>query len=62
VDPCRVVYADIDPVVVGHAMALLSGTGMAVIEANLADPAALPAVAGVARLIAPGESDQIFDA
>jgi hypothetical protein len=62
VDSCRVVYPDIDPVVVSHATALLCGTGMAVIEADLADPAALPAYAGVARLIAPGESDQIFDA
>jgi hypothetical protein len=34
---CRVVYADIDRVVVRHAQALLAGTGVAAIEADLAD-------------------------
>lgn len=39
VDPsCRVVYADADPVVVGHANALLGGGTVAAIEADLAQP------------------------
>ena len=56
VDPsCRVVYADNDPVVVGHATALLTGEAVAAVEADLASPAALPGHPAVARLILPGE-------
>jgi SAM-dependent methyltransferase len=52
---CRVVYADNDRVVVRHAQALLAGTGVAAIEADLADPAAVIADPQVRELIDPGE-------
>lgn len=56
VDPsCRVVYADIDPVVVGHTTALLAGDGVAAIEGDLARPSDLLLHPEVARLINPGE-------
>lgn len=56
VDPsCRVVYVDSDPVVVMHASALLAGTGVEAVEADLADPADLLARPAVRRLIRPDE-------
>jgi S-adenosyl methyltransferase len=56
VDPsCRVVYADHDPVVVGHATAILAGDEVAAIQADLADPTALLADPAVTRLIRPDE-------
>ena len=51
---CRVVYADIDPVVVGHATAILVGGGVAAFEADLASPQDLTGHLD-ARLIRPGE-------
>jgi SAM-dependent methyltransferase len=38
---CRVVYVDSDPVVVAHARALLSGTGVTAVGGDLADPDAI---------------------
>jgi SAM-dependent methyltransferase len=56
VDPsCRVIYADNDPVVVTHATALLSGDGVATIQADLADPAGLTTHPAVADLIKPDQ-------
>ena len=52
---CRVVYADNDPVVVAHARALLSGSRVAAISADLADPAGIIADPVTGRLIRPGE-------
>jgi hypothetical protein len=55
-DPaCRVVYADNDPVVLRHAIALLSGPRVAAVEGDLASPAAIMADPAVRRLIRPGE-------
>jgi S-adenosyl methyltransferase len=57
-DPaCRVVYADNDPAVVARAQALLagSGTGVAALEADLCDPAAVLAAATGTGLFRPGE-------
>lgn len=52
---CRVVYADIDPVVVGHATAVLAGDGVAAIEADLASPQDLLSRLEAGRLIRPSE-------
>ena len=52
---CRVVYADNDPTVVVHARALLSGSGVGAINADLADPAGIVTDPIVGRLIRPGE-------
>jgi hypothetical protein len=52
---CRVVYADNDPMVVAHARALLSGSGVDAINADLADPAGIIADPVAGRLIRPGE-------
>jgi len=55
-DPdCRVVYADNDPAVVARAQALLAGTGVAALEADLRDPAAALAAAARTGLFRPGE-------
>jgi SAM-dependent methyltransferase len=51
----RVVYADIDPVVVVHAQALLSGAGVEAIKADLADPAAIISHPVVRRQIRPDQ-------
>jgi S-adenosyl methyltransferase len=56
VDPsCRIVYADNDRVVVTHARALLAGTGVAAIEADLAQPTRLLADPAVDELVRPTE-------
>lgn len=56
VDPaCRVAYVDNDPVVVSHARARMSGSGVAAIESDLRDPAAVISHPGAARVIRPGE-------
>lgn len=56
IDPsCRVVYVDSDPVVVTHASALLAGTGVESVEADIADPADLLGRPAVRRLIRPEE-------
>ena len=56
VDPaCRVVYTDSDPVVMTHARALLAGSGVEAIEADLADPAGITADPVVGQLVRPGE-------
>jgi SAM-dependent methyltransferase len=56
VDPsCRVAYADNDPVVVRHAIALLSGDRVSAFQADLADPAALTAHPALAGLIEPDQ-------
>lgn len=55
-DPaCRVVYADNDPAVVARAQALLAGTGVAAVEADLRDPAAVLAAAARTGLFLAGE-------
>jgi hypothetical protein len=55
-DPaCRVVYADNDPAVVARAQALLAGTGVAALEADLRDPAAVLAAAARTGLFRAGE-------
>ncbi len=55
-DPaCRVVYADNDPAVVARAHALLAGTGVAALEADLRDPAAVLAAAARTGLFRAGE-------
>ncbi len=55
-DPaCRVVYADNDPAVVARAQALLVGTGVAAVEADLRDPAAVLAAAARTGLFRAGE-------
>jgi hypothetical protein len=55
-DPaCRVVYADNDPAVVASAQALLTGTGVAAVEADLRDPAAVLAAAARTGLFRAGE-------
>lgn len=52
VDPaCRVVYVDCDPVVVNHAVALLSGPNVAAIEGDLRDAGTILADPEVVRLI-----------
>jgi SAM-dependent methyltransferase len=52
---CRVVYADNDPMVVAHARALLSGSGVEAVNADLADPAGIIADPVAGTLIRPGE-------
>ena len=55
-DPaCRVVYADNDQAVVARAQALLVGTGVAAVEADLRDPAAVLAAAERTGLFRAGE-------
>lgn len=55
-DPaCRVVYADNDPAVVARAQALLAGTGVVALEADLRDPAAVLAAAARTGLFRAGE-------
>lgn len=55
-DPaCRVVYADNDPAVVARAQALLAGTGVAAVEADLRDPAAVLAAAARTGLLRASE-------
>ncbi|HZR51954.1 MAG TPA: SAM-dependent methyltransferase [Streptosporangiaceae bacterium] len=55
-DPaCRVVYADNDQAVVARAQALLAGTGVAALEADLRDPAAVLAAAARTGLFRAGE-------
>jgi hypothetical protein len=55
-DPaCRVVYADNDPAVVARAQTLLAGTGVAALEADLRDPAAVLAAATRTGLFRAGE-------
>jgi hypothetical protein len=55
-DPsCRVVYADNDPGVVARAQALLAGTGVAALEGDLRDPAAVLAAAERTGLFRAGE-------
>jgi O-methyltransferase involved in polyketide biosynthesis len=55
-DPaCRVVYADNDPAVVARAQALLAGTGVAALEADLRDPAVVLAAATRTGLFRPQE-------
>jgi S-adenosyl methyltransferase len=55
-DPsCRAVYTDSDPVVMTHARALLTGSGVEAINADLADPASILSHPAIARLIRPGE-------
>jgi S-adenosyl methyltransferase len=48
----RVVYVDRDPMVISHAAALMAGTGLAAIRADVADPARVLEV--VADLQVPG--------
>ena len=48
---CRVAYVDRDPVVVSHARALLSGTGVIALQGDLADPDAILADPVLQRLI-----------
>jgi O-methyltransferase involved in polyketide biosynthesis len=56
VDPdAKVVYVDIDPVVVRHAQALLGGSGIVAVEADLRDTEAVRDVPGVAALLSTGE-------
>lgn len=55
VPACRVVYADNDPAVVARAQALLAGTGVAALEADLHDPAAVLAAAARTGLFRAGE-------
>jgi hypothetical protein len=56
VDPgARVVYADNDPVVVGHARALLTGPGVEAIEGDLRDPMGILGDPVVCKMIRPGE-------
>ena len=53
---CRVAYVDRDPVVVSHARALLSGTGVIALQGDLADPDAIladPALEGLITLAEP---------
>jgi S-adenosyl methyltransferase len=47
----RVVYADNDPMVLAHSRALKTGTGTAVIHADLRDPGAVLGHPGTCRLI-----------
>jgi hypothetical protein len=55
-DPaCRVVYADNDPVVVARSQTLLAGTGVAALEADLRDPAAVLDAAARTGLFLAGE-------
>ena len=56
-DPaCQVVYADNDPVVVGHARALLAdGRNVAAVTGDAADPASILADPAVTRLIRASE-------
>jgi len=52
----RVVYADIDPVAVSHAQALLCGTGVTAVRGDVRDPGAIladPAVGAVIGLEEP---------
>jgi len=55
VPACRVVYADNDPAVVARAQALLAGTGVAAVEADLRDPAVVLAAAARTGLFRAGE-------
>ncbi len=48
---CRVAYVDRDPVVVSHARALLSSTGVIALQGDLADPDAILANPILQRLI-----------
>jgi hypothetical protein len=52
---CHVVYVDNDPVVMSHARALLTGSGVGAVQGDLADPAAILADPDVLKLIDPGE-------
>jgi len=55
-DPaCRVAYVDHDPVVVSHARARMSASGVTAVESDLRDPAAAISHPGTAGLITPGE-------
>ena len=57
---CRVAYVDQDPVVVSHAHALLSGTGVIALQGDLADPDAILADPALQRLIRPGEPTAVI--
>ncbi len=57
---CRVAYVDQDPVVVSHARALLSGTGVIALQGDLADPDAILADPVLQRLIRPGEPTAVI--
>jgi hypothetical protein len=51
----RVAYVDADPMVLAHARALLAGPGLAAVEADLRDPAAVLAAPELRAVIDPGE-------
>jgi O-methyltransferase involved in polyketide biosynthesis len=51
----RVAYVDLDPMVLAHGRALLAGPGVAVVEADLRDPAAVLADPELRALIDPAE-------
>lgn len=48
---CRVVYADVDPIVVAHARALLQGPGVTAIRGDIAEPDAILADVRAQRLV-----------
>jgi S-adenosyl methyltransferase len=50
----RVAYADTDPVVLAHAVALLAGDGVAAVDADLRDPAAVWGHRDLRAVIDPG--------
>jgi O-methyltransferase involved in polyketide biosynthesis len=52
---CRVAYVDHDPVVVAHAGARLSASGVTAVEADLRDPAGIISHPDTQRVIRPGE-------
>ena len=52
---CHVVYVDNDPVVMSHARALLTGSGVGAVQGDLGDPAAILADPDVLKLLDPGE-------
>src|SRR5947209_8225838 len=51
----RVVYVDLDPMVLSHARALLAGPGVAAVAADLRDPAAVLADQELRAVINPAE-------
>jgi SAM-dependent methyltransferase len=51
----RVAYVDLDPMVLAHGRALLAGPGVAVVEADLRDPAAVLADPELQAAIDPAE-------
>src|SRR5512146_100847 len=56
VDPaCRVAYVDNDPMVVSHARALMSASGVTAFESDLRAPATIISYPGTARVIRPDE-------